>query len=137
MFLSTKHILQTIADHADTTALVLLPGIQYYTGQAFDIVTITQYAHSKGIVVGWDLAHAVGNIELSTLRTKNYLYGPELADRLMWLEAGTVLRIEWAPDVIVMGSFTTLIGGMPAAQLGSLCAHGGAIVMGCPTVLIG
>jgi len=35
-------------------------------------------------------------------RTKNYLYGPELADRLMWLEAGTVLRIEWAPDVIVM-----------------------------------
>ena len=35
-------------------------------------------------------------------RTKNYLYGPELADRLMWLEAGTVLHIEWAPDVIVI-----------------------------------
>jgi uncharacterized Zn-binding protein involved in type VI secretion len=41
------------------------------------------------------------------------------------------------PDVIALGSFTTLIGGMPAAQLGSLCAHGGAIVMGYPTVLIG
>jgi kynureninase len=64
VFLSTKHILETIADHAATTALLLLPGIQYYTGQAFDIATITQYAHSKGIVVGWDLAHAVGNIEL-------------------------------------------------------------------------
>jgi uncharacterized Zn-binding protein involved in type VI secretion len=36
-----------------------------------------------------------------------------------------------------LGSFTTLIGGMPAAQLGSLCANGGAIVMGYPTVLIG
>jgi hypothetical protein len=35
-------------------------------------------------------------------RTNNQLYGPALADRLMWLEAGTVLRIEWAPDVIVI-----------------------------------
>jgi kynureninase len=38
--------------------------VQYYTGQAFDIETITEFAHSKGIVVGWDLAHGVGNIEL-------------------------------------------------------------------------
>ncbi|HZU01851.1 MAG TPA: hypothetical protein VFA10_19425 [Ktedonobacteraceae bacterium] len=35
-------------------------------------------------------------------RRKNQLYGPELADRLMWLEAGTILRIEWAPDIIVI-----------------------------------
>ncbi|HEU5377419.1 MAG TPA: hypothetical protein VFV38_18510 [Ktedonobacteraceae bacterium] len=35
-------------------------------------------------------------------RTNNHLYGPALADRLMWLEAGTVLRIEWAPDIIVL-----------------------------------
>jgi hypothetical protein len=35
-------------------------------------------------------------------RTKNYLYGPALADRLMWLDAGAVLRVEWAPDVIVI-----------------------------------
>ncbi|MCU0934925.1 MAG: PAAR domain-containing protein [Gammaproteobacteria bacterium] len=41
------------------------------------------------------------------------------------------------PDVIVLGSFKVLIGGMPAARLGDLTAHGGTIVMGCPTVLIG
>jgi uncharacterized Zn-binding protein involved in type VI secretion len=41
------------------------------------------------------------------------------------------------PDVIALGSFTTLIGGMPAARLGDLTAHGGAIVLGAPTVLIG
>jgi uncharacterized Zn-binding protein involved in type VI secretion len=41
------------------------------------------------------------------------------------------------PDLIVLGSFTVLIGGLPAARLGDLTAHGGAIVMGCPTVLIG
>ena len=53
-----------ISAHADSTALVLLPGIQFYTGQAFDIPRITEFAHSKGIVVGWDLAHAAGNMEL-------------------------------------------------------------------------
>ena len=41
------------------------------------------------------------------------------------------------PDVIAMGSVGVLIGGMPAARLGDMCAHGGAIVMGFPTVLIG
>jgi uncharacterized Zn-binding protein involved in type VI secretion len=41
------------------------------------------------------------------------------------------------PDVIALGSFTTLIGGQPAARMGDLTAHGGAIVLGCPTVLIG
>ncbi len=40
------------------------------------------------------------------------------------------------PDVIVLGSFAVLIGGLPAARLGDLTAHGGAIVMGAPTVLI-
>ena len=40
------------------------------------------------------------------------------------------------PDVIVLGSFTVLIGGMPAARLGSMTAHGGSVVMGCPTVLV-
>src|SRR3954451_21567103 len=40
------------------------------------------------------------------------------------------------PDVIVLGSFTVLISGQPAARLGDLTAHGGAIVMGMPTVLI-
>jgi uncharacterized Zn-binding protein involved in type VI secretion len=40
------------------------------------------------------------------------------------------------PDVIVLGSFTVLIAGQPAARIGDLTAHGGAIVAGCPTVLI-
>ena len=41
------------------------------------------------------------------------------------------------PDTIAMGSSTVLIGNMPAARLGDSTAHGGAIVVGCPTVLIG
>jgi uncharacterized Zn-binding protein involved in type VI secretion len=41
------------------------------------------------------------------------------------------------PDVIVKGSATVLIGNMPAARMGDSCAHGGAIVVGAPTVLIG
>lgn len=62
--LSTEQILQTIDQHADHTALILLPGIQYYTGQFLDIATITSHAHSKGIRIGWDCAHAAGNMEL-------------------------------------------------------------------------
>ena len=41
------------------------------------------------------------------------------------------------PDVIIMGSFTVLIRGLPAARIGDPTAHGGVIVMGMPTVLIG
>ncbi len=41
------------------------------------------------------------------------------------------------PDVIAMGSFTVLVCGLPAARIGDLTAHGGAIVSGFPTVLIG
>jgi uncharacterized Zn-binding protein involved in type VI secretion len=41
------------------------------------------------------------------------------------------------PDVIAMGSTTVMIGYMPAARLGDQTAHGGVIVMGCPTVMIG
>lgn len=41
------------------------------------------------------------------------------------------------PDVIVKGSATVLIGGLPAARMGDLTAHGGTIVMGSPTVMIG
>lgn len=53
-----------IDEHASATALILLPGVQYYTGQHLDISTITAHAHSHGIIIGWDLAHAVGNVEL-------------------------------------------------------------------------
>ncbi|MDF3026999.1 MAG: hypothetical protein K0S23_1306 [Fluviicola sp.] len=41
------------------------------------------------------------------------------------------------PDSIVKGSATVMISGKPAARMGDTCAHGGAIVLGCPTVLIG
>lgn len=60
----TSEILSLIDTHASETALILLPGIQYYSGQFFDIETITKYAQEKGIVVGWDLAHAAGNVPL-------------------------------------------------------------------------
>lgn len=40
------------------------------------------------------------------------------------------------PDVIVLGSFTTMFQGMPAAYMGSVTAHGGAVVMGCPMVMV-
>lgn len=60
----TSHILSIIDAHAEDTALLLLPGIQFYTGQLLDIPTITAHAQSKGITVGWDLAHAAGNVPL-------------------------------------------------------------------------
>jgi uncharacterized Zn-binding protein involved in type VI secretion len=41
------------------------------------------------------------------------------------------------PDVIAKGSVTVMIGGQPAARMGDLTAHGGVIVLGCPTVIIG
>jgi kynureninase len=63
-YLPTSHILSVISANATTTALLLLPGIQYYSGQYLDIPRITAAAHSHGIIVGWDLAHAAGNMPL-------------------------------------------------------------------------
>ena len=62
--ISTEKILSYIDQHADDAAVILLPGIQYYTGQLFDIPRITEYAQSRNIIVGWDLAHAFANVEL-------------------------------------------------------------------------
>jgi uncharacterized Zn-binding protein involved in type VI secretion len=50
---------------------------------------------------------------------------------------GDMLVCVGPPDVIAMGSFTVLIGSQPAARLGDTCAHGGSVVLGCFTVLIG
>ena len=62
--ISTEKILSTIDKYANEIALVLLPGIQYYTGQLLDMPRITGYAHSKGLTIGWDLAHAAGNVPI-------------------------------------------------------------------------
>ena len=63
--MSTSRVLSLITEHASELALILLPGIQYYSGQLLEIATITEHAHSHGITIGWDLAHAAGNVELN------------------------------------------------------------------------
>lgn len=63
--LRTEDILQTIQHHASQLALVLLGGVQYYTGQFFNIRIITEAAHRAGAYAGFDLAHAIGNVPLS------------------------------------------------------------------------
>ncbi len=62
--LSTELICSTIDQHRDSLALVLLPGVQYYTGQFLDIKQIAAAAHRYNISVGFDLAHAVGNVPM-------------------------------------------------------------------------
>lgn len=62
--LSTESIISSIMEHKDTLALILLPGVQYYTGQVLDMARITEQAQKYGILIGFDLAHAVGNIPL-------------------------------------------------------------------------
>lgn len=79
-YLRNDDILGAIKEHGESIALVIFPGIQYYTGQAFDMHAITDAAHSQvvdsstafpmvltqyqGAVCAWDLAHGAGNLEL-------------------------------------------------------------------------
>lgn len=62
--LQTEDILDVINNNADSLALVLFSGINYYTGQFFDMEAITKAAHNIGILAGFDLAHAAGNVPL-------------------------------------------------------------------------
>lgn len=62
--LRTEDVVDFLAREGDTVALVLLGGVNYLTGQLMDIPAITAAGQAAGAVVGWDLAHAVGNVPL-------------------------------------------------------------------------
>lgn len=61
----TEDIEEYIDKEGDSTALVWFGGVNYYTGQAFDMKRITEAAHRKGCIAGFDLAHAAGNLEMN------------------------------------------------------------------------
>lgn len=62
--LRTEDIIQKIVEIGEELALVLMGGINYYTGQFYDIQRITQQAHLVGALAGFDMAHVVGNVPL-------------------------------------------------------------------------
>ena len=72
--LRAEDLFEAIEAHGRELALVLLPGIQYYSGQVLPMPALVETAHAVGANIGFDLAHAVGNIELSL-----HDWGPDFA----------------------------------------------------------
>ncbi|MBL7252862.1 kynureninase [Paractinoplanes lichenicola] len=62
--LRTEDVVAFLEREGDTVALLMLGGVNYLTGEVMDMATITKAGHAAGAVVGWDLAHAAGNIPL-------------------------------------------------------------------------
>lgn len=63
--ISNQKIKEIIEINKDTLSLIMLGGVNYYSGQTFDMKSIVEWGHNYGITVGFDLAHAVGNVELN------------------------------------------------------------------------
>jgi kynureninase len=63
--LTTEDVVAAIEREGEALALVLLPGVQYLTGQWLDMAAITRAARAQGARIGWDLAHAIGNVPLA------------------------------------------------------------------------
>src|SRR4051812_17499713 len=63
--LCTEDVVALIEEHRDSLALVLMDGVNYYTGEVIDMAAITEAAHQHGIPAGFDLAHAAGNVPLA------------------------------------------------------------------------
>ena len=87
-------------------------------------------------------AARVGDMHVCPMQTPGlppipHVGGPILPPGCPHVLIGNMPVCVGPPDVIIKGSSSVLIGGRPAARMGDQTAHGGQIVMGCPTVIIG